>query len=153
MWLWPLKMPTQNLLRFLLLLMLMMRIVLATACCRFQSWGLVKKLNFCSDFEHFGLDFEVEAQARFWSWSLVSILLMMFGLGYEVELSLVQYSEARFGRDLVQMLMFDVFIKILMLMMRIVLATVCFRFGRWFLVIKLNFCSDFKHKVWSRFCV
>ena len=42
---------------------------------------------------------------------------MMFGLGYEVELSLVQYSEARFGRDLVQMLMFDVFIKILKLML------------------------------------
>ena len=41
----------------------------------------------------------------------------MFGLGYEVELSLVQYSEARFGRDLVQMLMFDDFIKILMLML------------------------------------
>ena len=32
-----------------------------------QIWkrGLVIKLNFCSDFEHFGLDFEVEAQARF----------------------------------------------------------------------------------------
>ena len=21
-------------------------------CCRFRSWGLVIKLNFCSDFEH-----------------------------------------------------------------------------------------------------
>ena len=32
-----------------------------------QIWkrGLVIKLNFCSDFEHFDLDFEVEAQARF----------------------------------------------------------------------------------------
>ena len=42
---------------------------------------------------------------------------MMYGLGYQVELSLVQYSESRFGRDLVQMLMFDVFIKILKLML------------------------------------
>jgi len=33
----------------------------------FQIWkrGLVIKLNFCSDFEHFGQDFEVEVQARF----------------------------------------------------------------------------------------
>ena len=53
-------MPTQNLLRLLLLLMLMMRIVLATVCCRFGSWGLVIKLSYCSDFEHFGQDFEVE---------------------------------------------------------------------------------------------
>ena len=27
----------------------------------------------------------------------------------------------------------------------------CCRFGRWGLFIKLNFCSDFEHKVWSRF--
>ena len=40
---------------------------------------------------------------------------------------------------------------LLMLMMRIVLATVCCRFGSWGLVIKLSFCSDFEHKVWSRF--
>ena len=46
------KMPTQNLLRLLLLLMLVMRVVLATVCCRFGSWGLVIKLNFSSDFEH-----------------------------------------------------------------------------------------------------
>ena len=39
---------------------------------------------------------------------------------------------------------------LLMLMMRIVLATVCCRFGRC-LVIKLNFCSDFDHKVWKDF--
>ena len=30
--------------------------------------------------------------------------------------------------------------------MRIVLATVCYRFGSRGLVIKLNFCSDFEHK-------
>ena len=39
----------------------------------------------------------------------------------------------------------------LMLMMRNVLATACCRFGSEGLVIKLNFCSDFDHKVWSRF--
>ena len=39
---------------------------------------------------------------------------------------------------------------LLMLMMRIVLTTVWCRFGRWSLVIKLSFCSDFEHKV-SRF--
>ena len=60
--------------------MLMKRIVLATVCCRFRSWGLVKKLNFCSDFEH-------KVWSRFWSWSFVKV--MKFNLG--------QDSEARFG--------------------------------------------------------
>ena len=46
----------------LLLLMLMMRIVLATVCCILGSWGLVIKPNFCSDFEH-------KVPSRFWSWS------------------------------------------------------------------------------------
>ena len=135
MWPWRVKIPTQNLLRVLLLLKFVMRMVGNNLL---QIWkrGLVIKLNFCSDFEHFGLDFEVEAQARFWSWSLVSILLMMFGLGYEVELSLVQYSEARFGRDLVQMLMFDVFIKILKLMLnRDSEIVICSRFVNCDLVI------------------
>ena len=39
---------------------------------------------------------------------------------------------------------------LLMLMMRNVLTTVCCRFGRWSLVLKLSFCSDLEHKV-SRF--
>ena len=39
----------------------------------------------------------------------------------------------------------------LMLMMRIVLATVWCILGSWSLVIKPNFCSDFEHKVSSRF--
>ena len=58
------KIPTQNLLRVLLLLKFVMRMVDNNLL---QIWkrGLVIKLNFCSDFEHFGLDFEVEAQARF----------------------------------------------------------------------------------------
>ena len=39
--------------------------MLATVCCRFGSWGLVIKLNFCSGFEHFGQDsVEVEVQAK-----------------------------------------------------------------------------------------
>ena len=38
----------------------------------------------------FGQDFEVEAQARFWNWSLVSILLLILGWGNE------DYSWSRF---------------------------------------------------------
>ena len=64
---WQCLSLTQNLLKLLLLLMLMMWIMLATVCCIFGSWGLVIKLNFCPDFEHFGQEFEVEVQARFWS--------------------------------------------------------------------------------------
>ena len=70
MWPWRVKMATQNLLRMLLLLILMMRIVSATVCCRFGSWGLVIKPNFCSYTlsTRFGQDFEVELQARFIWW-------------------------------------------------------------------------------------
>ena len=82
-------MTTQNLLRLLLLLMLMMRNVLTTVWCRFGRWSLVIKLSFCPDFEHkvsrFGQDFEVDAEVRFWSWSLGIILLLMLGCGYEVQ--------------------------------------------------------------------
>ena len=75
-----------KLVEVVLLLMLIMRIVLATVCCRFGRWCLVIKLNFCSDFEH-------KVWSRFWSWSsgkiwsrsLVSILLLMFCRGNEVE--------------------------------------------------------------------
>ena len=51
-----------SLLMLLLLLTLIMRIVLATVCCRFGSWGLVIKLKSCSDFE-------LKVWSRFWSWS------------------------------------------------------------------------------------
>ena len=34
-----------------------------------------------------------------------------------------------------------------MLMLRIMLTTVCYRFGSYRLVLKLNLCSDFEHKV------
>ena len=78
-----------NLLRLFLLFMLMMRNVLTTVWCRCGRWSLVIKLSFCSDFEdkvsRFGQDFEVDFQARFWSWSLVIILLLMLGCGYEVQ--------------------------------------------------------------------
>ena len=69
MWPWRVKMPTQNLLR---LLLLMMRIVLATVCCRFGSWGLVIKLNFC-------LDLKYKVLSRFLSWSSGEILKLKFG--------------------------------------------------------------------------
>ena len=86
MWPWRVKMPTQNMLRWILLLMLMMRIMLATVCYRFGSWGLVIKLNFCSDFEHkVWSRFWSWVSGKIWSWSLVGILLLMFCRGYEVE--------------------------------------------------------------------
>ena len=83
MWPWRMKMPTQNLLRLLLLLMLMLRIML-------QIWELTfgpkAKLLFRLWAQHkVGQDFEVEVQARFWSWHLFSILPLMFCRGYEVE--------------------------------------------------------------------
>ena len=83
MWRWQLKtcwslltdlidVPTQNLLRLALLLMLMMKIVLATVCCILGSWGLVIKPNFCSDFEH-------KVWSRFWCWSSGKIFRLVFG--------------------------------------------------------------------------
>ena len=71
MWPWRVKMPTQNLLRLLLLVMIMLRIMLATVCYKFWSWLLVLKLNFCSDFEHKGW-------SRFWGWSSGKILKLDF---------------------------------------------------------------------------
>ena len=72
MWPWCVKMPTQNLLILLLLLMLIMRIVLATVSCRFGSWGLAVKLNFCSDFQQ-------KVWSGVWSWSSGKILKLKFG--------------------------------------------------------------------------
>ena len=117
MWPWRVKMPTQNLLRLLLLLMLVMRIVLATVCCRFGSWGLVIKLNFCPDFEHFSQDclklkfrrdFEAEVWSVFCCWCLVDVMKLNLGQDSEVgcwclvevtKLNLGQDYEARFGQD------------------------------------------------------
>ena len=46
--------------------------MLATVCCRFGSWGLVTKLNFCSDFQH-------KVWSGVWSWSSGEILKLKFG--------------------------------------------------------------------------
>ena len=129
MWPWSVKMPTQTLLWFLHLLMLMLRIMMATVCCRFGSWGLFIKLYFCSDFEHevwsrfwswssgeilklkfsqcfaavaVGQGFEVEAQVRFWSWIFVNILMLTFCWSCEVESWLrfeSQFQFLKFSRD------------------------------------------------------
>ena len=72
--------------------------------CRFGRLTLAIKLSFCSDFEdkvsRFVQDFEVDVQARFWSWSLVIILLLMLGCGYEV------HSWSRFWFGLVKIFKF-----------------------------------------------
>ena len=90
-------MSTQNLMRLLLLLMFMMRIVLATVCCRFGSRGSVITLNFCSDFEHFVQDFDVKFRQDFAAevWSVFCCCLVEV-----TKLNLGQYSKARFGEDL-----------------------------------------------------
>ena len=72
MWPWRVKMPTQNLLRLLLLLMLVIRIVLATVCCRFGSWGYRLWL------EHFGQDFVAEVWSVFCFWCLVGVMKLNF---------------------------------------------------------------------------
>ena len=78
-----------------------MMIVLATICCRFGRWGLVKKLNFCSDIEHkVWSRFWSWSSGKIWSWSLINFFLLMFCRGYvEPKLNLGRDSEARFGQD------------------------------------------------------
>ena len=91
---WRVKMPTQNL---LMLQLLLVRIVLATICCRFWSWCLVKKLLF--RLEH-------KVSSRFWSWSsgkIGSWSLAIFLRWYFVEvmkLNLGRDFEARFVKIL-----------------------------------------------------
>ena len=70
---------------------LMMRIVLATVCCRFGSWGLVEKLNFCSDFKH-------KVWSRFWSWSSGKILKLEFVHHFAADV-FVEVMKLNFGRD------------------------------------------------------
>ena len=94
---WRVKMPTQNLLRLLLLLILVMRIVFATVCCRSGRPGLVITLNFCSDFEHFCQDFEVEVRRDFGA--EVRSVFCCSCLVEVTKLNLGQYSEARLGQD------------------------------------------------------
>ena len=101
MWPWHMKMTTQNLLRLLLLLMLKLRIMLATVCYKFGRWHLVLKLNFCSDFEHRGWSrFWSWSSGKIWSWSLINFFLLMFCRGYvESKFNLSRDSEARFCQD------------------------------------------------------
>ena len=77
---WLVKMPTQNLLRLLLLLVLILR-----------SWSLVMKTNFCPDFGHkiLAKDFEAEVKSIFCCWPLVAIMTIILG----------RDSEAMFGQD------------------------------------------------------
>ena len=139
MWPWRVKMPTQNLLRLFLLLMLMLRITLATVCYRFGSWCLVLKLNFFQTLStRFGNGFEVEVQARFWSWSFSSSLPLMLQIwelmfGPKAKLlfrlwtqGLVKISKLKFRQDYE--------------------AWVCSAFCRWCFVevMKLNLGRDFE---------
>ena len=103
MWPWRVKMPTQNLLRLLLLLMLIVRIMLATVCYRFGGWRLVLKLNLCSDFEHKGW-------SRLWSWGSGKILKLEFGQYFAADVWFRLYQVESWSRFrslcLVEMLMF-----------------------------------------------
>ena len=78
-----LKKKLCNLLRLLLLPMLMMRIMWATVCCRFRSWGLVIQMN--------AWDFEVDVRSRFSRWDLIKICVraceMNSTLGSDVPLA------------------------------------------------------------------
>ena len=90
MWPWRVKMPTQNLLRLLLLLMLIVRIMLATVCYRFGSWRLVLNLNFFHTLStRVGQNFEAGICSAFCRWCFVK----------DMKLNLGRYSEARFGQD------------------------------------------------------
>ena len=71
MWLWPLKVPTQN---FLVLLVLVLRNMLTTVWSRFRSRGLVEILNL-----NFGHNIEAEVWSRLWSVFSVKTLKLKFG--------------------------------------------------------------------------
>ena len=81
MWRWCVKMPTQYLLR---LLLLVPRNVLTKVWCRFGGWSLVIKLIFCSGFEH-------KVRSGFWSWSSGEILKLKFGQYFAAEVWLRSY--------------------------------------------------------------
>ena len=132
MWPWRVKMPTQNLLRLLLLLMLMPRIMLATVCYRFGSWRLVLMQNFCSDFEH-------KVWSRFWSWSSGKILKLKFGQYLAVDVWLRLW-----GWILVNILKLGL-VKILSLNLVGILM-----FGR---DLEVNAYRDSELEIWSRFVI
>ena len=70
------KTPTQNLLRFLLLLMLGWSLILV----EIRKLGLVKilKFKFKVKMLMFGWDFEVDAWLRFWRWNLIKICVVTY---------------------------------------------------------------------------
>ena len=83
-----LKMPAQNFLMLLMLLMLMLRNVLTTVWSRFWSWGLVEILYlvFITILKlKFDQDFEVCFRSRLWGWDLIKILKLKFGQDFEPE--------------------------------------------------------------------
>ena len=68
------KMPTQNLLRLFLLLMLMMRNV-HDSCMQICKLKFGHEAKFCSDFE-------LKVWSRVWSWSSSKILKLKFGQNF-----------------------------------------------------------------------
>ena len=74
MWLWPLKMPTQNFLMLLVLVKLMLRNVLTKVWSRFWGWGLLEILYLV-----FGHNIEPEVLSILKRWSLVEILWLKIG--------------------------------------------------------------------------
>ena len=76
-----LKMPAQNFLMLLVLLMLMLRKVLTSIWSRLWSWGLV--------------DFGTEFWSRYWGWSLVRILKNVSGQGWDLDKTF----RLRFGQE------------------------------------------------------
>ena len=96
MWLWPLKMTTQKLLRLLLLLMLTIRNMLTTFWCRFGRW-FGHKVKFL--FILWAQGFKV--WSIFWSWCSGKILKLKFGHCFAVDASCDYEVQDRFGQELV----------------------------------------------------
>ena len=80
-------MPTQNLLRLLLLLMLIVRIMLATVCYRFGSWRLVPQTlstRVGQDFEvEVQQDFETGACSAFCRWCFLEVMKLKLILNFK----------------------------------------------------------------------
>ena len=94
MWLWPLKMTTQKLLRLLLLLMLTIRNMLTTFWCRFGRW-FGHKVKFL--FILWAQGFKV--WSIFWSWCSGKILKLKFGHCFAVDASCDYEVQDRFGQE------------------------------------------------------
>ena len=83
MWPWCVKMPTQNLLRFVTVANVDDEDRVGNSLLHTWELRLGNKAKLL--FRLWAQGFEVEVQARFLSWSMVNILLLMFCRGYEVE--------------------------------------------------------------------